>query len=81
MTDKSQSFQHLDELEIDINSELAGTLDAAPCLIGWITTGPNKTDNVRVCVKKEKRRRRSSAKLAALTKQPVFYERAISASR
>ena len=50
--------QHLDVLEIGVNSRLAGTLD---CCMTYPMAEPqdqSQTDYVCVCVKKEKRRRR-----------------------
>ena len=73
-------ISHLDKLEIGVNSRLAGYTDGRMTQPMAEPEEPGQTDNVRVCVKKEKRRRRSSASLAALTKQPVFYESPIQAS-
>jgi len=57
-TDRCQPIQHLDELEIGVNSGLAGAQDCVSKL-NDISQRVAK-DTLRV-VKKEKRRRRSSA--------------------
>jgi len=74
LTDRSQPIRHLDKIEIGVSSRLAGYTDGRMTYPMAEPEEPSQTDYVCVCVKKEKRRRRHSAVLIALTKQSMFYE-------